>query len=496
VAQPVAEPAQAAVDVATEKAMRGLFGRDSIYLVVWAAQVGFAALSIPINTRLLGSYQFGLVTTALAVMQILVTIGVFSLPIAVQRAFRPGHDRDSRRIITLSVFTAGITFVVAAGTGPQWASLLSLGPYSGALRYAVIWAALTAVTFAALALLRSREQLIGFGIVSLLQSAVAEVFSVLLVVFVRHSAAEFILGELIAQAVALAVAVYLTRPLPILRRHLSMVADALRFSSALVPAAVAGFMLVTVDRIVIRADLPIDQVARYGAIYNVAAIPVLLLGVLDTVWMPRFFALEDHGTRSALFADSRDATAALLIPMVLALSIGAPLVLLFWVPASYDPAGLWLPIATIAASGFPVAAQIAARRVLLIAGSTWPLGLSVVVAALFNVALNIAIVPSMGIEGAALATLLAYVLLHWLVLFFSRRVEVLRRAPVRLVASCWLSVAVGLASTALPAHGAFAIARLAATVVCGLVFTAMLLRIVAPEKAPAWLREAAWARRA
>jgi hypothetical protein len=32
--------------------MRGLFGRDSLYVLIWGLQVGVAALSVPITTRL------------------------------------------------------------------------------------------------------------------------------------------------------------------------------------------------------------------------------------------------------------------------------------------------------------------------------------------------------------------------------------------------------------------------------------------------------------
>ena len=75
----------------TERAISGLFGRDSSYVLVWGLQVGVAALSIPVTTRLLGT-GFSAVTTSLAVMEILVAVGVFSLPPAVQRNYREADD--------------------------------------------------------------------------------------------------------------------------------------------------------------------------------------------------------------------------------------------------------------------------------------------------------------------------------------------------------------------------------------------------------------------
>jgi O-antigen/teichoic acid export membrane protein len=478
-----AEPARDAVAAETAQAMRGLFGRDSIYLLVWALQVGVAALSIPITTRLLGA-TFGVVATAMAVMQILVAIAAFSLPTAIQRVYRPGDAaRESRRTITLTIVTAVVTAAVATLTRPYWIGLLRLGGASTAIEYAIIWASLTAMTYAGLALLRSANRLALYAIVSLIQSVVSVVVSVALVVFVHRSATEFVFGQMISQAAAAAVALIATRPLPIRIRDLPLVRKALIYSGALVPGAMAGFVLSASDRLIIRHYLPLLQASRYGAVYNIAAIPVLLLSVLDTVWMPRFFALTDRGPLlSELLADSRDALYRLLIPAVLALSFAAPLVLSVWIPPSYHPAGLSLVVVTISVSAFPAASFMSSNRVLLISGNTGPAGLCMVAGAAFNVAANIVLVPAIGLEGAALATLLAYVLLQALILPFSRRSRTLRRPPLRLVAACTTAAAIATGVTAIPATGAFAVLRALATLGCAIVFAAMLQSLVAPER--------------
>jgi hypothetical protein len=227
----------------TEKAMRGLFGRDSIYLLAWALPVGVAALSIPITTRLLGA-GFSVVTTSLAVVEILLAVGVFSLPPAVQRNYREADGgADAQRIVTLTIITAGVTLALATATGPYWSGLVGLGKFRPVLQYSVIWASLMAVTFSALALLRSRDNLLAYGLVSLMQSVAAVILGVGLIVFVRRTATEFVLGETLMQGVAMVLALYLTRPLPIRRRHLQLVRDRLRYSGALVPGVMGWFAL-------------------------------------------------------------------------------------------------------------------------------------------------------------------------------------------------------------------------------------------------------------
>ncbi len=465
----------------TETAMRGLFGRDAVYLVVAASQSGLAALSIPITTRLLGS-QFAVITTSLAVMQLLFAIAQFSLPTSIQRNYRAGdRGRDARRTVTLALFTSSIMLAIAFATGPLWAPALSLGGFGPALQYAVIWAALAAVTFAGIALIRSRNLLRLYALISVIQAFAAELFSVLLVVFVKRTAAEFIFGEMLMQAVAAAVAMAVARPIMLRRRDLALIRRSLKYSAALVPAAVSGFLLTTSDRIIIRGDLPVLQLARYGAVYNVASIPLLLLGLLDQVWLPRFFAIDDPRLRRALLADSRDALYRILVPVVLGLGFGIPLLLAVWVPHDFHPAGLVIVVLTISAGAFPMAGYISANRVLLISGRTAPVGLCMVATAILNIALNVALVPVLGIEGSALATLVAFFLLTMLTTIFAHRIERLRALPVELMAISTAAVAVALACALVPSTGIFAVARALLTLACIAALVMLLRALISPS---------------
>jgi O-antigen/teichoic acid export membrane protein len=472
-------PDQGAAPVATEKqtAMRGLFGRDMAYLLVVASQSAVAALSIPITTRLLGR-QFAVWTTSLAVMQVLLAIGVFSLPTAVQRNYAAEDGgRKARKTITLAFFTSAITLVISYSTGPLWAPALGLGNFGAPLQYAVVWAMFCAVTFAAMALLRSRDKFRAYALVSLIQSLVADAASVLLVAFVHRSAATFLLGEMGVQGLALAIALYATRPLPLRRRDAALIRSSLKYSSGLVPAAVSGFLLMASDRIVLHHDLPADhylQVARYGAVYNIAAIPILLLGLLDSVWLPRFFGVKDPELRAALLADSRDVLLRLLIPTVVGLGLGVPMVLSVWVPDYYHPAGLVIVVVTISVGAFPMVGYLSANRVLLIAGRTVPLGMCFVIAAAFNIAANIILVPIWGIEGSALATSAAYLLLLGLGVALSHRIQRLRRPSARLLLASAVAIAVALGCAVVPATGVLAVIRAILALACIAVVVASL----------------------
>jgi O-antigen/teichoic acid export membrane protein len=460
---------------AAATAVRGLFGRDSIYLMLWAVQLGAAALFTPVSTRLLGPSRFGLVASSIAIMQVLVALASLSLHSAVQRAYAgPGGERAARRLITLALASSLLVFVLANATGPTWASALGLGQYPLAVRFAVTWASATAVTNATLGLLRSRDQLVGFATVSLLQSIFAEGLSLVLLLTLRRSAAEYVLGQLLAQGLAVAVGLGLTRPLPIRWRDLRVVADALRFAVPLVPMALAAFVLQASDRLVLQHDIGASAVARYAVAYNIGSIPILLLGVLDMVWMPRVFALGDLQVRDSVLMRSRDALYALLIPVVAGLGLGAPILLRLWAPASYRPDKLLLVTALVASSSIVVAGAKAHTRLLLAAGRTVPVAVATISAAVANLALNIALVPRIGIEGSALATMLSYAVLQGSLAVAARRARRLQRTRPVLVIEVVAAVSVALAAAALPVNVPMLGIRLAIGLLCLAVFASML----------------------
>ena len=480
-------PSDAAAEIETQTAetMKGLFGRDSLYMLLWGVQLGIAALCTPIITRMLGVSEFGVVAATLAMVQVVVALASFSLQSAVQRAFAHGDgDRDARRIVTVAVILALGMWALVDATGPFWSQALGLGRYGPALEYGVAWAALWAITNAALGLIRSQDKLFAFGIVTLLQSVVAEVLGLLLVALVHRTASEYVLGHLIAQGAAVCVALIVARPLALRRHDLPMLRGALRYSVGLVPAALASFVLDTSDRLIVHGDLGPTAVARYAVAYNVAGLTIILLFVLNSVWMPRVFALADTKVRTSVLGASRDLLYALLIPIVVGLCAASPIILSIWVPASYQPGGLLLIVAIVAVTAFPYAGMMSATRVLMFSGNTLAVGVATVVAALVNIGLNVLLVPKLGIAGASLATFCSFSLLFGLLAIRSRLISRLPRPPATLIAKILLAAAISLASTKLPMDSTTMAIRAAVTLGCLVAFVAMLTSIISPTRHP------------
>jgi len=487
-ADQAAAPAEAVVtgqrlDATVEHALRGLFGRDSLYMLTWALQLLASAAATPLITRIMGTVEFGAVAAATAIMQVLFVVAGLGLRTAIQRHYAgPDGPAAAARLLLLTIVLAGVVTVLADSTGPLWSRYVGFESYSGALRVAVYWAGVAAVTNASLALLRSQDRLLAFSCVSLLQSVVAAAAGVVLLV-ARPTATMFLLAQLSMQVLATMVALFLAPPKLLRPRDRRLALDALLYGLPLVPAVLGSFVLAAADRLVIQAELGLTAVARYQVAYNVGNLPMLLLSVLSNVWMPRIFALKGPAERDAVLAASWDALYRLLTPVLIGLSVGAPLVLRVWVPPSYQPDDLLLVTAVVIVSAVPYTAGLSVTRALLAEGRTTMIAAATGVAAVVNIVLNLILVPRYELVGSAAATFLSYGLLYGLLHLRVRAMLPMRNSPRRL-AEVAAAAAIALLAAALPTTRAFLALRGVIAIASLVWFGSILVQLNHRRSAP------------
>jgi O-antigen/teichoic acid export membrane protein len=464
------------------QAMRGLFGRDSVYLITWVVQLVAAAVVTPFVTRLLGPTEFGAVAAATAVMQVLFVLTGCGLQVAVQRWFAEEDGPvTAARLLTLSMLISAVVTLLALVTGSLWSPVLGFPAWDPPLRAAVLWAGTSTVTAAGLALLRSHDKLLAFALVSLLQSVVSEALSLTLVVTVRDSAGSYLVGHLMAQAVALLVALAWVRPRWLRWRDLTLVRAALRFGLPLVPAALGAFVLNSADRLMVQSALGQEAVARYQVAYNIGSLPMLVLSALTTVWLPRFFAVRNDDDRRAVVVSSRTALQRLLAPVIVGMAVASPAVLRLWAPPQFQPFHLTLVTTIIVVTAVPFTALQSVTRDLLTRSGTTAVAVTTIAAAAVNIGLNVVLIPALGINGAALATLLAYSAQHGMLVLAARQ-DSPSSSGGGWQPMAWLAGAVVLAFAALllPTNPAGLVLRLVLGLGCLAWFGGVFRRIAAP----------------
>jgi O-antigen/teichoic acid export membrane protein len=395
---------------AATNALRAMFTRDFIYLGVSVLQVVLVALVTPILTRRVGVGQFGQLSLAIVVAQLLGVTLNLGLPFAAQKVFAgEDGDRRSRGVLAISAVLAVAASLVVVLAAPAWGPAVGLDLVLDA-RLAALWAGCFALTMTSLAMLRSEDKLRMAIFVAALQSVGAQAAGVLLLYWWAPTVTSYLCGLIIGQGAAALAGLLAMRPvwsaLAAIRRY----GGIFLFGLPMVPQQLSGYILGLGDRVVIRHALGSAAVGRYSVAYNVGSLGFILLVFVSWAWMPRIYAVTDRVARSRLLASSRDMMNLLLIPVVCGLAAGAPVVLGVWVPKSFHPAELTPIVAIVAICTFPFGQFQANLRALMSEGRTGLAAVATLVAAAVNIGLNIVMVPFLGITGSAIATVLSYAL--------------------------------------------------------------------------------------
>jgi O-antigen/teichoic acid export membrane protein len=455
----------AGIDGASVDATVGtMFRRDSLYMVASSLQLLAGVVITPLLTRVLGLHQYGIFAADLALLYVLYYTANLGLNIGIQRLFsQPDGDLKSRNLLAAALVLVSCITAIVYATGPLWSPRLGFGDFPLSTRLTVVWSGLFAMTWICLAILRCNEKLAVFTTVCLLQSIVGVGVGTIVAHAGNRMATDVLWCTISAQAVAVIISFVTITPRWRGILDLRTVSSTLTFSIPIVPLQISTFILSASDRIVILRDLGPNSTGRYQVAYTLGAVGVSMLTFLNLAWLPRIFAIADRVARSAVLAASRDGLYRLLVPVTIGIAMGGPLVLHIWAPRSFHTETLVPVVALVVASTIPVCTAFVHSRLLLSEGRSATVAFVTLVAATINVALNLVLVPQIGINGSALATLLSYGLLATGMAAISRSVLTLPRPPLGLWAALAATEGVVLLSSSLPIHGTAAALRLVVT---------------------------------
>jgi O-antigen/teichoic acid export membrane protein len=215
---------------------------------------------------------------------------------------------------------------------------------------------------------------------------------------------------------------------PVVSTDPVMPADLLRFSAPLVALALFGALNASLDRFLLVRGLGLDTVAVYAAAVSLCAVPAALHGVLGFTLFPVLSRAWHDGHRDEarrLTGRALAVYAAAALPLALFMAVAGPWLLPWLATADYRP-----PWPVFAGQALAVLLfglyQILLYPLLLDGRSSRVLVMAVVAAAL-NAALNLTLIPRLGMSGAALAAALSNAaMLVWAV---PQARRVLYRAP-------------------------------------------------------------------
>jgi O-antigen/teichoic acid export membrane protein len=387
------------------------FLKDSaVYGVTAVVARGLSFLLIPLYTRALSPSDYGVVDMIVVFASLANLTVALEISQALARFYADSDDAMERRryASTALWFTLGMYLLfwgVCAMAAPRLRDVL-LGPGASVdtMQLGVAFAVAYGLFYLVQSQLRWQLQPLRFAMANLAMTVATLATAIVLVGWLRRGVDGVLVAQLAGQVVGIVVGGSLARTSFGLVFDRAKCRAMLRFSVPLVPASMAVFVTLYVDRFALRELRSLADVGLFAVGYRVAAISGLLMVAFQSALLPLVYAhhAEPEAPRQLARIFRLFVAGALLL--CVGLSAFAPEVLRVVTTREFHAAAIVVPLLAPAillanmyvfTPGLSIAKRTGAVAVLNVAG------------AVLNIVLNLLLVPHLGIVGAALATLVS-----------------------------------------------------------------------------------------
>lgn len=221
-------------------------------------------------------------------------------------------------------------------------------------------------------------------------------------------------GALIATGIGYIGVVFCTLSIIIFRVGIKIRIDIARnllgFGWPLVFSFVSYWVLQLSDRYLLSRLSSLEETAKYAIAYTLGtAISVVILGPFTLAWPTTMFTIARGKDAPYMFQKVFRWLSLFLLLAALSLSFCGVLMLNWFFPAAYHSVAFVIPIvsASMVFYGIYYIFMIGAN----IKRKTWTSSIFTTLAAIVNLLMNLALIPRYGAMGAALSTLVAYIVL-------------------------------------------------------------------------------------
>jgi O-antigen/teichoic acid export membrane protein len=409
--------------------IRRLVSESAIYGLGGVANQALAIILVPIYARQLGVANYGVLAIVNTTLSLGLMVTALALPQGFFRSYLGESDTDADRVrvvsaslgLRLLASAAGLTVfsllavplaAVLFGGMSELPVLLLVGPI-------IFFDSLNLVP---LSLLRAQRRPRPYAALAFLRAVLGSILIIVMVVVLKLGVLGVVLGSLGSSVVASGLGlVVLSRSDALhvswdwkLMRHM------LLFSLPIVPAAVGGWVLNLSDRYVVQFFDGRVAVGIYSAGYTVGlVINALVIQPFSLAWGAAYWEIARQDGAPRTFARVMTAFAVLASTVALGLSALGTDGIRLLLPADFDAARFVVPFAAFAYVAYGLY-TIAATGLNLEAQTRW-LPITIGIAAILAVGLNVSLVPLFGYLGAAISTLVTYSLLAVLTGYIGQR---------------------------------------------------------------------------
>lgn len=477
------------------------FVKDSfIYSLGGFAGQFVGVFLVPVYTRIFSPDDYGIIDLIATVTFFLNFFLILGLDSATGRYYVDAVGDDDRKLTTsttlyyliaftfftvllLISFSKEITAAIFGDSGNSFILTIALA----AIPFSVLFASCQS-------LLKFRFQPIAFASLSIASLLIQISLTIYLVVYMRIGIIGIFIARLVTMVLFSVIGLWLTRDSYSRTFSFKRLKELLYFGIPLVPLSLAHYIMTYSDRYFLRYFIGLNEVGQYGVGYKLASVMGLLVFGFQTAWGP--YVLSTYKSKEArrVFSKIYDYASITICVAFLLLSLFAKEILLIFATGDYVEAYKVVPflvasIATYTFGGyFAIGIGIAKKNIHRAWGGA--------VAALINLGLNYLLIPPLGMIGAAIATIISFLVLGVILMRISQiyyRVEYRFRANFAMYIIAVLLVII--AYRFIPSGLKFEIISLKLGMLAGFLSVPFMLRLVDNEEIRYLVSTFKWSRK-
>ena len=407
--------------------MRALVKSSGIYALTSLVSPFISLVLAPFLTRNLTHTAYGalaVLNTAIALLAALTQLG---LNAAFFRAYN--YDYESRKdrlsvistVVVLISLTSLCTALTIVLTAPRLSLLLfNTMSFSDAVKVAALVLLVQNLAVPGFAWLRAENRALLFSLLSIANLLIT-LGANLLLVGMFHMGID---GSLIATASGFAFVGICTLPVILLHAGLSLRFEIARgllsFGVPMIFSIVSVWVLQLSDRFLLSRLGSLAQVASYSVAYSLGSIvSVVVLSPFTLAWPSALFTIARKDNAPHIFKIVFRWFSMALLFVAFALTYLSTTALHLFFPPAYHSADSIIPIIVMSTVFYGIynifTTGISIQR------KTWFAVVFTASSAFVNVAINLVLIPLYGSMGAAVSTLLAYMLLVFIAYIVNQR---------------------------------------------------------------------------
>lgn len=387
---------------------------------------------MPLYTALLTTEQYGTADLITNAANLLIPFCCIGITHAVFR-FSADKCEDNKEIFSTGISVFFRSSIIFLALSPLLLFVSYINEYVWLLVVYVLCANIHSICAE---YVRAREKMVLFALQGILGTALTIAFNLFFLIVLDMGVVGYVLSVAAADAITtvfLIVREKLWRDFSIKKVSGSKMREMLRYSIPMMPTTVIWWITNVSDRYIVTFMSGAAENGIYSAAYKIPTLITLISTVFIEAWQLSVISCSDDGEVKGFFSEIFEryqATVFMLCSLLIPLSQIATSVLL---NESYYGAWKFIPtllIATVFSSLTSFMGTVYTFSKKTTASMTTAL-----FGAVLNIVMNVLLIPSMGAQGAAIATAISYFAVFVLRAVSSRKYIAFNIHPIRLFAN-------------------------------------------------------------